>query len=113
MAPLPGDDPSKPLRPELPPVPRDHPVVGYRRSFQWEERLHGLVLVIVGLLGLTLVTLGMSGGLPGGPAPPEPPPGLRNLPTLPIVNPLGCIVPMIGIGSVGLVLVGLRRMFDP
>jgi hypothetical protein len=108
------DDPQSRFRPELPPVPRERAPIGYRPGWQIEERLQGLLLVLVGFVGLLGVYAIVSlGNLPGAPTPPPPPPGLRGLPTVPIVSFTTCFVPLIGLGSVGLIVVGFRRIVAP
>ncbi len=79
-----------------------------------EERLQGLLLLLIGLAGCAgALALYQLGGLPGAPAPPPPPPGLKGLSLAPLFSVTNCMVPLMAIGSVGLVLVGLRRMVDP
>ena len=76
--------------------------------------MRGLGLVLMGMLGLAFVYfIYQSGGLPGTPAPPAPPPGLKGLTVPPLISVTNCLVPGIAIGSAGLILVGLRRVFDP
>ena len=108
------DDQRQRGRPELPPLDEPRVPVGYRRKFELGERLVGLGLLLVGLFGLGLVyVIYQSGGLPGAPAPPPPPPGLKGLNVPPLISVTNCLVPGIAIGSTGLIMVGLRRMFDP
>jgi hypothetical protein len=101
-------------RPELRPIPDSRIPIGYRRGFQLEERLQGLGIVILGCIGLLAVWwVYTNGGLPGAPAPPPAPPGLKGLTVQPIISATNCLMPMIAIGSTGLILVGIRRIFDP
>lgn len=114
MAHRPGDDPTRRVIPALPEVPRSRQPVGYRPGLQVEERLQGVLLVVVGVLGLLFVSTVMAnGGFVGAPRPPEPPPALRGMPTVPIVNATTLLMPLIAVGSVGLILVGLRRIVSP
>lgn len=111
---LPPNDPSTSHRSELPPIRGPREPVGYRRSFEWGIRLQGLLLVVVGIVGLTAVyTVFSLGGLPGMPAPPPTPPGLRGMSVPTLFNVTSCLGPLIAIGSLGLILVGVRRIFDP
>jgi hypothetical protein len=101
-------------RPELPSLNEPRIPVGYRRHFELGARLQGLGLLLVGMFGLALVYLiYQAGGLPGAPAPPPPPPGLKGLSVPPLISVTNCLVPGIAIGSAGLIMVGLRRIFDP
>jgi hypothetical protein len=108
------EDPRMKGRPELPLLNESRIPTGYRRGLELGERLQGLGLVLVGVLGLGFVYLiFQSGGLPGAPAPPPPPPGLNGLQVPPLISVTNCLVPGIAIASTGLILVGLRRVFDP
>lgn len=102
---LPGDPE---YRKDLPPIEKERRPPGYRPGFQLEERLLGLGAVVLGLVGLLVVYGVYSGRLPSGLAPP---PGVPS--GLPVINATACLLPLIGIGSVGLILVGVKRVFDP
>ena len=95
-------------RSDLPPVEKERRPVGYRPGLQLEERLLGLGAVALGLVGLLVVYGVYSGFLPSGLAPP---PGVPS--GMPIVNATACLLPLIGIGSVGLILVGAKNIFFP
>jgi hypothetical protein len=99
-------------RSDLPPLQRDRRPVGYRPGWQIEERLQGLGAVVLGLVGLLVVYGIYSGFLPSGlPPPPAPPKGV--LIQVPFVNPAAFFLPLISVGSVALIFVGLRRVVDP
>jgi hypothetical protein len=108
------DDPI-PARTDLRPIPDSRIPIGYRRGFQLTERLQGLGLLILGCLGLLAVywVYQNGGQLPGAPPPPPAPPGLRGITVTPIISATNCMMPLLTIGSTGLILVGLRRIFDP
>ncbi|HYU18193.1 MAG TPA: hypothetical protein VEQ11_05805 [Chloroflexota bacterium] len=72
------------------------------------ERLVGLALVALGVAGFGLAYLLWS----KDPIQPPLPPGMRP-DLVPILSPLGCVVPMAGIASALLVLEGLRRAILP
>jgi hypothetical protein len=92
-------------------LPSDRRPVGYTPGWQLEERLQGLGAVLLGVIGL-LVVYGMySGVLPLGLPPPPPPPGL--VVPIPTPNPAACVMPLMALGSLGLVIVGFRRVLDP
>jgi hypothetical protein len=111
---LPPNDPWIGHRSELPDIRGPRGPVGYRRGFEWGTRLQGLLLLVIGLVGITGVYLVFrAGGVPGAPAPPPPPPGLRGLSVPSLVNVASCFGLLITLGSLGLILVGLRRIVDP
>jgi len=114
---LPPNDPSTGYRSELPPVRGPREPVGYQRSFEWGARFQGLLLLLLGLAGIMGVylvfRLGGVPGLPAPPPPPPPPPGLGGLSVPSLINVASCLGLLITFGSLGLILVGLRRMFDP
>jgi hypothetical protein len=111
---LPPNDPSEEYRSELPAIRGPRQPEGYKRSFEWQSRFVGLLLVLFGLAGMALVyVMFQAGGLPGAPAPPAPPPGLNGLPVPSLISVSGCLVPLLTIGSVGLIILGLRRIADP
>ena len=105
------DDPKARYRSELPPLDRERRPVGYRPGWQLEERLQGLGAMVLGLVGLAVVYGIATGILPSGLPPPPPPPGV--LVQVPTVNGLGCVMPLMAIGSVALIVVGFRRVLDP
>jgi hypothetical protein len=99
-------------RSDLPEVERQRVPVGYRPGLQLEERLQGLGAMLLGLVGLLVVYGIFSGLLPFGlPSPPPPPRGI--LVPVPVVNAAACVMPLMAIGSVGLIVVGFRRVLDP
>jgi hypothetical protein len=58
------------------------------------------------------VVYGISTGvLPAGLPPPPQPTGI--LVPVPTINAIACVTPLIVIGSVALIVVGFRRIFDP
>ena len=75
-----------------------------------QERLIGLVLVLIGLGGMLLVYLYYQhrDALPQPPAPPEMMPKM-----LPLLSPLACIMPLAALGSTALIFIGLRRLLFP
>ena len=94
--------------PKLPDVRGPRVPLGYRPGFRLAERLQGLLLVLLGLAGLALLrAVPLLAGLPG--APPGPP----GLPAPPLLAPATCLTPLIALGSVGLIVVGLRQMISP
>src|SRR5579884_2603658 len=96
-------DPRDKFRSELPPIPSERRPVGYRPGLQLEERLQGLGAILLGAIGLLLAYLMFTGVLPLGLPPPPPPPGV--LVPVPTLNPAGCVLPLLGIGSVGVIIV--------
>jgi len=102
-------DPKERYRSELPKLPRDERPVGYNAGWQLEERLQALGVIVLGLVGLYVAYAIFAGILPAGLPPPQPPPGVR----VPVINPAGCLAPLMALGSVGLILVGARRFIDP
>jgi hypothetical protein len=105
------DDPREKYRSDLPPIDRERRPIGYRPGWQLEERLQGLGVIILGLVGLAVVYGISTGVLPAGLPPPAPPPGV--LVQVPTFNALGCLLPLMAVGSVALVVVGFRRVLDP
>jgi len=75
-----------------------------------QERLTGLVLVLIGLAGMTLVYLYYQHRdvLPQPPTPPGMTPRM-----VPLFSPLECIMPLAAFGSAALIFMGLRRMVFP
>jgi hypothetical protein len=101
-------------RSELPRIGGPREPVGYHRGWELRARLVGVGLVLVGLAGMWLVSvIFQSGGLPGAPAAPAPPPGLNGMPVPSLISVSSCMVPLLTIGSVGLIVVGVRRIADP
>lgn len=76
---------------------------GYDPGVQWAERSVGCLVALLGAAGLVLAVVLWRAG--GGPLPGEP--GLAAQ------RPLACLLPLVALGGLGLVLVGLRRMVDP
>jgi len=108
---LPPNDPHEGFRADLPALPRERRPVGYRPGWQLEERLQALGVMVLGIVGLLVVYGILTGFLPFGlPAPPRP----TGVPLqLPILNAAACVMPLMAIGSIGLILVGFRRLLDP
>jgi hypothetical protein len=105
------DDPQARYRAELPALPKDHKPVGYRPGWQLVERLQGVGVIVLGLVGLLVVYGTYTGVLPSGlPAPPQP---RGVLVQVPVLNAAACFMPLLAIGSVGLIVVGFRRVIDP
>jgi hypothetical protein len=104
---LPGND----YRSDLPSLPKERKPAGYRAGWQVQERLQGLGVIALGLLGLFVVYGISTGLLPSGLPPPPQPKGV--LVQLPVYNAAACFMPLMAIGSVGLIIVGFRRFFDP
>jgi hypothetical protein len=104
---LPGNQ----YRSDLPALPKERKPVGYRAGWQIQERLQGLGVIALGLLGLFVVYGISTGLLPSGLPPPPQPRGV--LVQLPVYNAAACFMPLMAIGSVGLIIVGFRRLFDP
>jgi hypothetical protein len=108
---LPPNDPQQSYRSELPELPRERKPVGYRAGWQLEERLQGVGVILLGLIGLAVVYGIYTGVLPSGlPAPPQPRGLLVQVPT---INAVACVMPLMAIGSVACLVVGVRRVFDP
>jgi hypothetical protein len=105
------NDPNQGFRSELPPLARERRPVGWRAGLQLEERFLGLLVALLGMGGLTVAYLITTGVLPAGIPPPPPPPGVLIQPPMPSVA--NCIVPLMALGSIGLIVVGLRRVVDP
>jgi hypothetical protein len=103
-----NQDPERPYRTELPSLPKEPPT-GSRPGWQIEERLLGLGVVALGLIGLAVIYAMSTGQLPVGIPPPSPPPGVM----VPLFNPAVCLIPVMGLGSVALIVVGFRRVLDP
>jgi hypothetical protein len=108
---LPGDDPDRGYRKDLPSLPSDRRPHGYQPGLQLEERLQGLGVVLLGVIGMLVVYAMYSGLLPLGLPPPPQPPGL--VVPVPTPNPAACILPLMALSSIGLVIVGFRRVLDP
>jgi hypothetical protein len=104
------DDPRERHRPDLPPLPREKPH-GYRAGWQIEERLLGLGVVVLGVVGLWVAYAVFSGILPAGLPPPEQPKGV--LVQVPLFNATQCLIPIMSLGSLALIVVGIRRFLDP
>ena len=105
----PPDDPG--YRDDLPKLESERRPVGYSPGWQLEERLQGLGAAALGVVGL-LVAYGIfTGILPFGLPPPPPPPGV--LTQAPVMNPAACVSPLMTVGSLALIVVGLRRVVDP
>jgi hypothetical protein len=106
----PPDDPG--YRSDLPKLESERQPVGYRAGLQLEERLQGFGAFALGIVGLLVVYGIYTGFLPSGmPPPPPPPPGV--LVQVPVLNASACFMPLMTIGSVALIVVGLRRVVDP
>jgi hypothetical protein len=99
-------------RSDLPQVERERVPVGYRPGLQLEERLQGLGAMLLGVVGLLVVYGIYTGFLPSG-LPPPPPPPKGVLVQVPVVNAAACFIPLMAIGSVGLIVIGFRRVLDP
>ena len=104
---LPGNE----FRSDLPPLEKLRKPVNYRPGLQLVERLQGLGIVALGLLGLLIVYGIYTGVLPSGLPPPPQPKGV--LVQVPAYNATACFMPLIAISSVGLIIVGFRRILDP
>ena len=72
------------------------------------ERLQGLVLILIGCGGLALLYVGQQNGWLSG-RPPMP----AGMPPVPLISPLACLNIFIGIGSLGLCLIGVRKLLNP
>src|SRR5438477_417097 len=105
---LPGDPG---YRSDLPKLEKERRPVGYRGGLQIEERLQGLGVIVLGLVGLAVVYGIYTGILPSGLPPPPQPRGV--LVQVPVFNAAACFMPLMAIGSVGLIIVGFRRVLDP
>jgi hypothetical protein len=108
---LPPDDPHEGFRADLPALPRERRPEGYRPGWQLAERLQGLGVILLGIVGLVVVYGVTTGILPSGLPPPPQPSGV--LVQLPVLNSAACVMPLLGIGSVALIVVGFRRVIDP
>ena len=75
------------------------------------SRLRGLLLMAVGLTTIHLVNLAWATGWFNRLVP-SAPPGLRPE-ALPSLSPLTCLAPLLVLGALGLVIVGLRELFFP
>jgi hypothetical protein len=107
---FPPDGPG--YRADLPKLERERKPVGYKAGWQLEERMQGLGVVVLGLVGLLVVYGVYTGFLPSG-LPPPPPPPKGVLVQIPVVNAAACFMPLLAIGSVALMFVGTKRIFDP
>lgn len=96
---------------ELPKLEKRVLPAGYSPGWQIEERLTGLGVALLGVVGLTVMYLIVTGVLPAGLPAPAPPPGV--LVQVPLPNAMGCVLPLMAIGSVALIVVGFRRAIDP
>lgn len=76
---------------------------GYRPGVQWVARLQGLGLALLGLLGLGLAVALF--------VPTVPLPAPSPLPRAPLAVPV--LAPVLVLGSIGLVVVGLSRVLRP
>jgi hypothetical protein len=76
---------------------------------QVRERLAGLGLMLAGtaVLAVLLLLNKLGAGLMAAPAPPP------GVPAFVAISPLACFVPIIGLGALGLILVGLNRLLSP
>jgi len=110
---LPPDDldPQARYRSELPALPKEYTPPGYRAGWQVQERLQGVGVILLGLVGLAVVYGTYTGVLPSGLPPPPQPHGV--LVQVPVLNAAACFMPLLAIGSVGLLVVGFRRVIDP
>jgi hypothetical protein len=109
---LPGAPGEPEHRSELPAIERERRPVGYRPGFQFAERLQGLGAMLLGVVGLLVVYGIYTGFLPSG-LPPPPPPPRGVLVQVPVINAAACFTPLMSIGSVGLIVIGFRRVLDP
>jgi hypothetical protein len=75
------------------------------------ERLIGFALVLAGLALLALLRLATQFG-PGLLVQPQPPPGFPAG-SATLLSPFTCLVPVVGLGAFGLILVGFKRMLFP
>jgi hypothetical protein len=73
------------------------------------ERLQGLLLILAGIGSMFLIYVVQHNTSFDFRQPV--PPGLP--PSLPIISPLACLAPMIGLGAFGLCLIGLKKLFAP
>ncbi len=105
---LPGDPG---YRSDLPKLDKERRPVGYKSGWQFEERLQGLGIVVLGLIGLLVVWGIYSGALPSGLPPPPQPKGV--LIQVPVINGAAFFLPLIAVMSVALIAIGLRRLVDP
>jgi hypothetical protein len=108
---LPPNDPNEGYRSDLPKLPRDRRPVGYQPGWQLEERLQGLGVILLGVVGLAVVYGISTGLLPSGLPPPPQPSGV--LVQVPVINSAACFAPLLALGSLGLIVVGFRRVIDP
>jgi len=99
------------FREDLPKLEKERKPVGYRPGWQWEERLQGAGVVLLGIVGLLVVYGIYTGVLPAGLPPPPQPRGV--LVPVPTINAAACVMPLMAIGSVALIVVGFRRVLDP
>ena len=106
---LPPNDPHEGYRSDLPALKSDPLPEGYRPGWQLEERLQGLGVILLGFVGLAVVYGITTGILPAGLPPPPQPSGIH----VPLFSAAACFTPVMAIGSVALIVVGVRRVFDP
>jgi hypothetical protein len=97
-------------RSDLPRLDKEGPV-GYRRGWQLEERLQGLGVALLGFVSLSVAYLIFTGVLPAGLPPPKAPPGV--LVQVPLFNATTCLLPLLIVGAVALIVLGVRRAIDP
>jgi hypothetical protein len=106
----PPDDPG--YRSDLPKLESERRPVGYQPGLQLVERLQGLGAFALGIVGLLVVYGIYSGFLPSSLlTAPSPPPGV--LTQMPMLSASACLMPLMTLGSVGLIVVGVRRVVDP
>jgi hypothetical protein len=68
---------------------------GWRRGWDIEERLTGLLILAFGCLALLFVTY------------------LLNSPTSIANGPFACLILPVGLGGIGMLAVGLKQVMDP
>jgi hypothetical protein len=108
---FPPNDPRESFRSDLPSLPKERKPTGYQPGWQLEERLQGLGVIALGLVGLAVVYAMYTGILPLGLPPPAQPKGV--LVPVPVLNAAACVMPLMAIGSVALIGVGLKQLVDP
>lgn len=98
-------------RPELPSLPRGPADRPPSNRLIWRGRLQGLSVLLLGVLGL-LVLLTLQGSEASLPLPGSNP-GFPGAAMGALYQPVRCLLPFIGLGSLGLIIVGLRRIMRP
>ncbi len=93
--------------PDLPDVRGRRAPHGYRPGLQLGERLQGLLLLALGVAGLVFCGFLLDSARGAGPLATAG----RGVPGS--LNAAGCLVPMIALGSLGLVVLGLRQIVAP